>query len=97
MHNRSHRKGGTEETGWPSFIAGALIGGGVALILAPQSGTKLRGMLCNYASRATDDLLERTEGAYDKGDEVIRDAGQSAREFATQTRDMAREPGRSAL
>ncbi len=43
MHNRNYRNEGTEATGWYSFISGALIGGGVALLLAPQSGTELRG------------------------------------------------------
>lgn len=63
--------------GWSDFMAGALIGGGVALLLAPQSGTELRGMLCNYASRAKEDLLEKAEEAYDKGKEGVRDAGRS--------------------
>ena len=75
MHNRNYCNEGAEATGWYSFISGALIGGGVALLLAPQSGTELRGMLCNYASRAKEDLLEKAEEAYDKGEEEVRDAG----------------------
>ena len=111
MHNRHYRNERTEATGWYSFISGALIGGGVALLWAPQSGTELRGMLCNYASRAKEDLLEKAEEAYDKGEQGVREAGrsqgnlpnrdsrragQSIKEFAKRTQ-MAREPGRSAL
>ena len=77
MHNRNYRNEGTEATGWYSFISGALIGGGVALLLAPQSGTELRGMLCNYASRGMENLLEKAEEIYDKGEEVVQDAGRS--------------------
>ena len=80
MHNGKHYdydEGNGDAAGWSSFLAGALIGGGVALLLAPQSGTELRGMLCNYASRAKEDLLETAEEAYDKGEEGVRNAGQS--------------------
>ena len=107
MHNRNHYDQGTEDAmgmGWSAFLAGALIGAGVALLFAPQPGTELRGRLRNYANRATDDLLDKGQEAwdtvaergkefYEKGEEVIRDAGQSAKDFAQQTR----EPGRAAL
>ena len=96
MHNRNHSHERVGETGWSSFITGALIGGGVALLLAPQSGTELRSMLSNYASRAKDDLLERAEKAYDEGKEVIRDAEQSAREFAHQGEEGVKKSGRAA-
>ena len=96
MHNRNYRNEGAEATGWYSFISGALIGGSVALLLAPQSGTELRGMLCNYASRGKEDLLEKAEGTYDKGVEVVKDAGLSAMEFAQQGQETVQEAGRSA-
>lgn len=86
-----------EGASFSTFLMGALIGAGVALLLAPQAGAELRAMLRNTAGRAKDDLLERAEAAYDKGEEVVRDAGQSAKEFASQTQDFVREPGRSAL
>ncbi len=83
-----------EETmGWSAFMAGALIGAGVALLFAPQTGTELRGMLRNYASRAKDEAVERGRAAwdtavergkeyYEKGQEAMHDAGRSARDFA---------------
>jgi len=90
-----------------AFVAGALIGAGVALLFAPQHGTELRGRLRNYANRAKDDLFEKGQEAwdtavergreyYDKGEEVIRDAGRSAREFAQQGQEAVKEAGRSA-
>ena len=85
MQNGKHYDEGKEAAaGWSAFLAGALIGGGVALLLAPQSGTELRGRLSNYANRAKEDLLEKAEEVYDKGEEVVREAGRTAKEFAEQ-------------
>ena len=69
-----------------AFVAGALIGAGVAMLLTPQQGTELRGRLRDYANRAKNDLLdmgqeawdtavERGTGYYKKGEESIRDVG----------------------
>jgi gas vesicle protein len=85
MYNGKHHEEGNEDAaGWSAFLAGALIGGGLALLLAPQSGTELRGMLSSYANRAKEDLLEKAEEVYDKGEEVVREAGRTAKEFAEQ-------------
>ena len=50
-----------DSSNWSAFMAGALIGAGVALLLAPQSGTELRSSLRDYASKAKDELDEATE------------------------------------
>jgi len=108
MHNRNYYDEGIEDaTGWSAFVAGALIGAGVALLFAPQPGTELRGMLRSYANRAKDDLIDRGQEAwdtavergreyYDKGEEVVRDAGRSAREFVKQGQEAVKDAGRSA-
>ena len=108
MHNGTyHDERMGESTGWSAFAAGALIGAGVALLLAPQRGSELRGMLRDYANRTKDDLVdkgheawdtavERGKEYYDKGEEAIRDVGRSAKEFAKQGQDAARDAGRSA-
>ena len=97
MYNGNHyEEGNGDAAGWSAFLAGALIGGGVALLLAPQSGTELRGMLSNYANRAKEDLLEKAEEVYDNGEEVVRDAGRSAKEFAQQGQETVQDAGRSA-
>jgi gas vesicle protein len=108
MRNGRYYDEGIEDvTGWSAFMAGALIGAGIALLFAPQPGSELRGMLRNYANRAKDDLIDKGHEAwdtavergreyYDKGEEVIRDAGRSAREFAKQGQEAVKDAGRSA-
>ena len=85
-----------------AFVAGALIGAGVAMLLTPQQGTELRGRLRDYANRAKNDLLDMGQEAwetavgrrteyYKKGEEAVRDAGHSAKEFANQVQDVSEE------
>ena len=78
------------------FITGALIGAGVALLFAPQSGEQMRGLLRDYAARAKDELddvvdqgaealdstMERGHEFVEKGKDSLREAGRQAREFA---------------
>ena len=90
-----------------AFLAGALVGAGMALLFAPQRGTELRGMLLDYATRMKDELVEKGEEAldtavergkeyYNKGEEIIREAGQSAMSIAKQGQDVVKEAGQSA-
>ena len=90
MRNGTYSNEGSREV--IAFVAGALIGAGVAMLLAPQQGTELRGRLRDYANRAKDDLLDMGQEAWDtavergmeyykKGEEAVRDAGRSAKEF----------------
>jgi gas vesicle protein len=110
MHHRNHDDE-EEQTGdateWSAFLTGALIGAGVALLFAPQAGTELRGRLRDYANRAKEDLthkgpdawdtvVERGKEFYEKGEEVIRDTGRSAREFAKQEAKQGREAVKDA-
>jgi gas vesicle protein len=77
-----------DATGWSALLAGACIGAGVALLFAPQPGRELRSKLRDYADRAKDELMEQGREAwdtavergkeyYEKGEEGVRDAGQS--------------------
>ena len=75
-----------DSSNWSAFIAGAFIGAGVALLLAPQSGSELRSSLREYASRAK--ASKPVEG----GKQALRNAGRAAREFvdeSTQTAEKA--------
>jgi len=88
-----------DSSNWSAFMAGALIGAGIALLLAPQSGNELRSTLRDYASRAKDELEEATEqgrAAWDSamergqdyvegGKQTLRKAGRAAREFVDET------------
>jgi gas vesicle protein len=101
MHNGHYKDEESEDfTGLTAFVAGALIGAGVALLFAPQQGTELRGRLRDYANRAKDDLMdmgqeamdtavERGKQYYRKGEDTVRDMGRSAKEFAKQAQDLA--------
>jgi gas vesicle protein len=81
-----------DSTAWPAFLVGALLGAGIALLLAPRTGSELRGFLRDYASKTKDEALEQGKAAwdsavdqgkafYDKGEDAVQEAGQSAREF----------------
>jgi gas vesicle protein len=112
MHNGNHYdEGNGDAMAWSAFIAGALIGAGVALLFAPERGTELRSKLRDYANRAKDELMEQGQEAwdtavergkeyYEKGEDFVRDAGRSAKEFAEQGVEKGqkamKEAGRSA-
>ncbi|MDC8447444.1 MAG: YtxH domain-containing protein [Nitrospira sp.] len=110
MRHGNYYDGQTDAAGWSAFLAGALIGAGVALLFAPQRGAELRGMMRDYANRAKDDLddlmdkgqeawdtaVERGKEYYDKGEETIREAGRSAKEFAEQGKNAVEEAANEA-
>ena len=94
-----------EYTAMPAFLAGALIGAGIALLLAPQTGAELRGMLRHYGSRARDESYERGREVWDtavergkdyleSGKETMRDAGRTAREYVETGKEAIKEAGR---
>jgi gas vesicle protein len=96
-----------EYTAMPAFLAGALIGAGIALLLAPQTGSELRGMLRSYASRARDEAYDKGREVWDTavergkeyletGKETMRDAGKTAREYMESGKEAVREAGREA-
>ncbi len=88
-----------DSSNWSAFLAGAFIGAGIALLVAPQSGSELRTSLRDYASRAKDEFDEATEQgraawdtAVERGQEYVeggkqafRNAGRAAREFVDET------------
>jgi gas vesicle protein len=88
-----------------AFITGALVGAGIALLFAPQSGAQMRGLLRDYASRAKDELdevvdhgaevldhtVDRGHDLVEKGKESLRETGRQAKEFAEAGRKAAHE------
>jgi len=107
MRNGDYEYYEDDAMGWSAFVAGALIGAGIALLFAPQTGTELRGMLRNYASRAKDEAMERGRAAwdqavergkeyYDKGQEAVQEAGRSAREYAQSGKEALRGESRES-
>ena len=88
-----------ESSNWSAFIAGAFIGAGVALLLAPQSGSELRSSLREYASRAKDELDEATEqgrAVWDSAMERGQEYMQRGQEYVESGKQALRNAGRRA-
>jgi gas vesicle protein len=60
-----------------AFLAGALIGAGVALLLAPQSGEKTRRLLSDYADKAKSQF----DSALDTGKEYLQAGMERGKEY----------------
>jgi gas vesicle protein len=74
------------------FIAGALVGAGIALLFAPQSGSQMRGFLRDYAARAKDEL----DDVIDRGNDAWESARERGEEFVEKGKESLREAGRQA-
>ena len=76
MYRRDH--GGSGDSSLLSFLTGAIIGAGIALLYAPKSGKETREILTDYKTnihdRATslpDDLLGSKENIINRGKNMI--------------------------
>lgn len=110
MRNGDYYSGDYYESdwaGWSAFIAGAFIGAGIALLFAPQTGSELRGVLRNYASKTREDVMERGREAWDtavergreymeRGQEKLQEAGRSARDYVQRGQEKAKDMGNEA-
>jgi gas vesicle protein len=90
------RQGNDFSVGASAFLAGTLIGAGVALLLAPQSGAETRGLLRDYAGRAKDELTERGKKTKATLDTAI-DRGKEAFESVKERGKEAYQSGREAI
>ena len=79
------------------FMAGAILGAGAALLLAPESGERTRDRIARRAERgsqsfleSTQDLFERGRELYERGREIAEDAAamfERGRQIAEKTID----------
>ena len=69
------------------FVSGAVLGAGVALLLAPQSGRESRDHLRRYARRA-EDQVHKLAG---EATEVLDKAVDQGRTFIQETRSVLAE------
>jgi gas vesicle protein len=66
--------------GW--FLAGALLGAGVALLVAPESGDRTRRKLIQTTERGGKSLLEQGQEFFERGRELYERGLEIAEEAA---------------
>lgn len=79
-----------------AFIAGAAVGGGIALLAAPRSGQDTRDRLNNLADETREKLHEITEEA----EAHVREVIEEGRQALLEKRDMIKaavEAGKEAM
>jgi gas vesicle protein len=79
-----------------AFLAGAIIGAGAALLLAPQAGIQTRTMLKDYAERAEEEVRDKVREAKSTLDSAI----EQGKQFITEKKSVltaAFEAGREAM
>ena len=79
-----------------AFLAGAIVGVGAALLLAPQSGAETRKMLRNYAEKAEEEALEKAKEAKVALEKAIEQGKQFVSEKKT-VLTAAFEAGKEAM
>lgn len=86
------REGGGAGVKW--FLAGVLLGGGLALLFAPQSGEATRRMLRRRARDLRDlaeDGIEELGERFDEGRERVRDEAERVKDAVRDRVDDVRE------
>lgn len=79
-----------------AFLAGAAIGGGIALLTAPRSGRETREQLCGLAG----ETRERVRKIAEEAEERIAEVLQEGKDTIAQKRDMVKaavDAGREAM
>jgi len=79
-----------------AFLAGAVIGAGAALLLAPQTGAETRKLLRTYAEKAEEEALEKAKDAKVALDKAIEQGRQFVNEKKT-VLAAAFEAGKEAM
>jgi len=67
-----------------SLVMGSLIGAGVALLMAPQSGDKTRALIKDKSNELRDKALETAESTRDRAEKTLGDISQTTRERANE-------------
>ena len=92
----SEEKGICTGTVLVSFVAGAAIGAGLALLYAPKSGLEMRETITDFAEDAVDKIKEYTKEAQEKIKSAIEDGKDTIVEKKT-ILASAIEAGREAM
>jgi gas vesicle protein len=67
-----------------SLMVGSLIGAGVALLMAPQSGDKTRALIRDKSIELKDKALETAESTRDRAEKTLGDVSQNTRDRANE-------------
>ena len=92
----SEEKGVCAGTVLVSFVAGAAVGAGLALLYAPKSGSEMRETISDFAEDAVDKIKEYTKEAQEK----IKSAIEDGKETIVEKKSIlasAIEAGREAM
>lgn len=92
----SEEKGISAGTVLVSFVAGAAIGAGLALLYAPKSGSEMRGTIADFTEDAVDKIKEYTKEAQEKIKTAIEDGKETIIEKKS-ILTSAIEAGREAM
>ena len=79
-------------TVWVWFLGGAVLGGVVALLLAPKAGAETRELIGGEAERGRKSLLETGQEVFEKGRELFergREIAEEAAQFIEKSRHIA--------
>jgi len=79
-----------------AFLAGAFLGAGIALLMAPQTGGQLRSALRDYAGKAKDELGGVWDNAVERGKDYMQ-SGQEAAESVGKTVENVIERGKEQV
>ncbi len=71
-----------------AFVGGAIIGGVVALLLAPRSGAETRGMIRDFVDDEMDMVKDKAAAARDYAMDEIGKYKRKARRAVSQIEDM---------
>lgn len=92
----SEEKGVPTGTVLASFMAGAAIGAGLALLFAPKSGSEMRETIADFTEDAVDKIKEYTREAQEKIKTAIEEGKETFAEKKT-ILTSAIEAGREAM
>ena len=95
-----HDESSDYSVGMVAFLAGAFIGAGVALLLAPQSGNETRKLLRDYAGQAKDEIYERGRSAKETLDSALergKDAYESVKERGREAFETGKETAKDTM
>ena len=96
MRRHHHRVGFSTGDVLAVFVAGAVMGAGVALLAAPESGARMRQRLVRGARTAQEELAGVMEGTREALEALTKDARQTLRHTAIRLTD-AMEATKEAL